>query len=62
MSDGFVKNSNSYFSFGLRCIHRNSMVRKVQIITQDLRALPILIILVIFFFAIGMRVFKCLIR
>jgi len=48
MSDGLVKTQNPYFSFGLRCIHRNSMVRQVQIITQDSRALPILIRMVSF--------------
>ena len=35
MFDGFVKSPNSALRYTLRCF----MVRKVQIITQDLRAL-----------------------
>ena len=47
--DGFVKSPNSLLRFILRFF----MVRLVQIITQDLRASPILIFGEAFSFAIG---------
>jgi hypothetical protein len=50
--DGFVKSPTSVLCFGLRCILRFFKVRKVRIITQDLRAMPILWIGGAFFFAI----------